>query len=91
MQVRKAREVILKGRTLNRELLMNSRLGKSKKRINGSRAATSGFDNVEVEYPQVKDTFSEVDKKLFELKPVVVEKEEKVEVPIVEVEPKAKE
>lgn len=89
--MRKAREVILKGRTLNRELLMNSRLGKSKKRINGSRAATSGFDSVEAENLQVKDTFSEVDKKVIELKPVAVEKEEKMEVPIVEAEPKGKE
>ena len=82
----------MKGRTLNRELLMNSRLGKSKKRINGSRAATSGLDNLEVEYPpQVKDTFSEVDNKEIELKPVPVEKEEKMEAPVVEAEPKAKE
>ena len=71
---------------------MNSRLGKSKKRINGSRAATSGLDNLEVEDPpQVKDTFSEVDNKVIELKPVPVEKEEKMEAPVVEAEPKAKE
>ena len=44
----KARELLLKGRALNRELLMKSRLGKSKKRLIDSRALTSGLDMIEV-------------------------------------------